>query len=285
MTARPLLLARLIRHRSALMGFVGTCLILLVAALGPRMAPYSIDGAGTVERVLDRLKPPGLLHPLGSDHMGADVLSLVLHGAGPTIKVSLGAALAGTLAGAAVGVCAGYQGGLADMIIMRLIDVVLAFPSLVLAILVAASLGPGATSITLALVLTGWAAPARVVRSAVLVLREEEYILAARAIGCSPFRVMARHLLPNCLPLIIVLFTMRLGVMILAESSLSFLGLGSPAGAPSWGVMVDTGRSYIGAAPWCSMAPATAIALTVLAFNFLGDGLRDLLDPRLRGRL
>ena len=276
---------RLKRHPAAIIGTIGSMIVVLIALIGPYVAPYDVAQAGMVLRVQKRLIAPSSSHLMGTDHLGTDVFSLILHGASSSIKIGLGAAFLCTILGASIGLLAGFFGGAIDMALMRTIDVFLAFPSLVLAILIAASLGPGTMSITLALVLTGWPALARVIRGAVLGLKKEEYILASRAIGCSKLRIITHHLLPNCLPLIVVLFSMRVGVMILGEASLSFLGLGTPAGSASWGVMVDTGRSYIGLAPWCSIAPATAIAVTVLTFNFLGDGLRDLLDPRLRGRL
>ena len=276
---------RLKKHPAAVIGTIGSIIVVVIALIGPYVAPYDVAQAGMVLRVQERLLSPSSNHFMGTDHLGTDVFSLILHGASSSIKIGLGAAFLCTILGACIGVVAGFFGGAIDMALMRTIDVFLAFPSLVLAILIAASLGPGTMSITLALVLTGWPALARVIRGAVLGLKKEEYILASRAIGCSKLRIITHHLLPNCLPLIVVLFSMRVGVMILGEASLSFLGLGTPAGSASWGVMVDTGRSYIGLAPWCSIAPATAIAVTVLTFNFLGDGLRDLLDPRLRGRL
>lgn len=276
---------RLIAYPSAVLGFLGAIFIVLLSLLGPFLAPHEVDQKDMVLRVEKRLSSPNLEHPFGTDHLGTDIFSSILIGARTTISIGLGAAFVCTLLGTVIGMVTGYYGGTLDMIVMRLIDVFLAFPSLILAILIAASLGPGNLSITLALVISGWPALARIVRSSVLSLKEEEFILASKAIGCKNRRIILNHLLPNCLPLIVVLFSMRVGIMILGEASLSFLGLGSPAGTPSWGVMVDIGRSYIGIAPWCSIAPATAIAITVLFFNFFGDGLRDLLDPRLRGRL
>jgi len=283
--AQLLSLGRLRRHRGAWFGLLGVTAIVLIALLGPSLAPHSVDRADMIQRVHQRLSPPSLEHPFGTDHLGTDIMSLLLHGSRSSCFVALIAATLCTVIATFVGLLTGFIGGTFDRLIMRILDVFLAFPALILAILIVASLGPGSTSILLALVVSGWAGLARIIRSIVLSLKEEEFILAARSIGCSDFQILIRHILPNCIPLIIVLFTMRIGIMILAEASLNFLGLGSPAGIPSWGVMVDAGRSYIGAAPWCSIAPATAIALTVFAFNFLGDGLRDLLDPRLRGRI
>jgi ABC-type dipeptide/oligopeptide/nickel transport system permease subunit len=278
-------LRRIRKFPSALGGLIMSCIIIIIAIAGNDLSPYSISDTTINSRVNDRLQAPGLKHPLGTDHLGTDVLSLLLNGAKYTIFIGIFTALICTVIGTLSGLVCGFFGGLPDYIIMRATDIILAFPSLLLVILIAASLGPGLSSISLALIFSGWAALARIIRSTVMSLRKEEFILAGISIGCSQSRLIFKHILPNTLPLIIVLFTMRIGIMILAEASLSFLGLGSPAGSASWGVMVSTGRSYIGTAPWCSVAPATAIAITVLAFNFLGDGLRDLLDPKLRGRL
>ncbi len=278
-------LKRIIKFPSALGGLIASSLILLIAISGSYIAPYSIGEKGITTRVEDRLQPPGLQHILGTDHLGTDIFSLILIGGKYTLAVGISTALICTIIGTILGLISGFFGGAVDYIIMRSIDIILAFPSLLLVILIAASLGPGLSSISLALIFSGWAALARIIRSAVMSLRREEFIQAGISIGCSKSQLIFKHIFPNTLPLIIVLFTMRIGIMILAEASLSFLGLGSPAGSASWGVMVSTGRSYIGTAPWCSVAPATAIAITVIAFNFLGDGLRDLLDPKLRGQL
>jgi len=278
-------LHRLKKFPAAVTGLALSFIIIVIAISGSLVAPYSVDQDEIITRVNDRLLPPSYSHLLGTDHLGTDVFSLLLNGTKNTIFTGIFTALICTIIGTIAGLLSGFTGGTVDYLLMRIIDVILAFPSLLLVILIAASLGPGLTSISLALIFSGWAALARIIRSTVLSLKQEEFIQAAIAIGCSKSRLILKHILPNALPLIMVLFTMRIGIMILAEASLSFLGLGSPAGAASWGVMVSTGRSYIGTAPWCSIAPATAIAVSVLGFNLLGDGLRDLLDPKLRGRL
>ena len=186
------------------------------------------------------------------------------------------------LIGVMLGMVSGYVGGLVDSVIMRLADVVLSFPSLLLAMVIMYTLGDGITSIFIALAVTNWASVARVVRSETLSLREAEYVEAARSMGVKDFVIIMRHILPNCIPSLIVMFTLNVPSAILSESSLSFLGIGVQLPNSSWGLMVNMGRTYLYNAPWISLAPSAAIMLVVLAFNFLGDGLRDVLDPHLK---
>ena len=197
-------------------------------------------------------------------------------------KDDLISAVISMLVGAALGILAGYLGGRVDSIIMRLADIMLAFPSMLLAMVIMYTLGDGIINIFLALALVNWASVARIVRAETLKLRETEYVEAARSIGVDRFTIMRRHILPNCIPSMIVLFTLNIPSAILSESSLSFLGLGIQKPMASWGLMVNTGRQYLYTNPWLSLAPSIAIMLIVLAFNFLGDGLRDVLDPHLK---
>jgi len=254
--------------------------IVLVAVLAPWLAPYEItfreaDLAG-------RWQPPSWEHPCGTDGRGVDVLSRVIYGARISLGIGLSASGVTVLIAIAVGVLAGYWGGWVDMVLSRLVDVVMAFPSLLLAIILAAVFKQGLFSVFLALALVGWASAARLVRSVVLSLREREYVEGARALGARQLRIIVRHILPNAASTFIVLFTMRIGGMILAEASLNFLGLGAGPGSASWGQMVDEGRDSLDLYWWLSLFPASAIALTVLSLNLLGDALRDALDPKLR---
>lgn len=277
-------LRRFRRNRSA-MGAAAVVLLLgLFALAAPWISPHAIDAAGLSDRARQGLQGSSDRHLLGTDLHGNDVLSLVLHGARTSLGLGLSASLATLIVGMLVGVTTGYFGGWYDAIWMRCIDVVLAFPALLLLILVAASLGPGLDTLFLALVLVGWAPTARVVRSIVMGLKGEEWVLAARAIGATPLRILWRHVLPNCIPSLLVVFSMRVGITLLSVANLNFLGLGSPTHV-SWGGMVYDALDYMQSAPLWSLAPATAIALTVLAFNFLGDGLRDALDPKMRDYL
>jgi ABC-type dipeptide/oligopeptide/nickel transport system permease subunit len=274
---------RLRSSRLAAVGLVGSGLLVVAALLGPWLLPHPIDPQQIIKGPPQALLlGPSSAHPFGTDWYGLDVFSRVLAGARPTVAIGLASSAATVLIGLFVGLTCGYAGGLTDALGMRLVDVVMAFPSLLLAILIAATMEPGFTSIFLALVLVGWAGTARLVRSIVLSMRRQEMVLAAITLGASPARVVLRHILPNIVSTVLVIFTSRIGVMVLSEASLNFLGLGAPSVAASWGVMVYYGIDHISDGPWCAVFPASAIAFTVLVFNFLGDGLRDALDPRLR---
>lgn len=255
------------------------CLMILAAILAPVLTPYSYE---EIIDPLNRLAGPSLQHPLGTDEVGRDVLTRLLYGARISLLVGIVPTLISMAAGAVLGILAGYLGGKVDTIIMRLADVMLAFPSMLLAMVIMYTLGDGIINIFLALALVNWASVARIVRAETLKLRESEYVEAAKSIGVSPVKIMCRHVLPNCLPSLIVLFTLNIPSAILSESSLSFLGLGIQKPMASWGLMVSTGRQYLYTNPWLSLSPSIAIMLVVLAFNFLGDGLRDILDPHLK---
>ena len=254
-------------------------LFLLLAALAPVITPYGFD---EIVDAANRLAPPSTQHLLGTDEVGRDVLTRMLYGARISLLVGIVPTVISMLAGAVLGILAGYLGGRVDSIIMRLADIMLAFPSMLLAMVIMYTLGDGIINIFLALALVNWASVARIVRAETLKLRETEYVDAARSIGVGRFTIMRRHILPNCIPSMIVLFTLNIPSAILSESSLSFLGLGIQKPMASWGLMVNTGRQYLYTNPWLSLAPSIAIMLIVLAFNFLGDGLRDVLDPHLK---
>ena len=253
-------------------------LFLILAVLAPVITPYSFDE----QDLLARLAAPSAKHLLGTDELGRDVFTRLLYGARVSMAVGIIPTVVSMLIGVMLGMVSGYVGGLVDSVIMRLADVVLSFPSLLLAMVIMYTLGDGITSIFIALAVTNWASVARVVRSETLSLREAEYVEAARSMGVKDFVIIMRHILPNCIPSLIVMFTLNVPSAILSESSLSFLGIGVQLPNSSWGLMVNMGRTYLYNAPWISLAPSAAIMLVVLAFNFLGDGLRDVPDPHLK---
>jgi peptide/nickel transport system permease protein len=254
----------------------GVALLVLVALAGPLVAPYPFDA----QLLEERLERPSLAHPLGLDELGRDVLSRLLVGARVSVAVGLAVVgIAGSF-GTLLGALAGAIGGRADAALLRAVDVFLAFPGILLAIALVAVLGPALDHVVLALVAIGWVSYARLARGQVLQLREQEFVLAARAAGVPTARIVLRHLLPNILPVMLVQASLGLAGAILAEASLSFLGLGIQPPTPSWGAMINAGRGHLLDAPHLTLAPGLAILLSVLALNFLGDALVDRLDPR-----
>jgi peptide/nickel transport system permease protein len=259
-------------------------LVVFTAAAAPWMAPH-----GYYEMSLpNKLRPPfwqeggTLRHPLGTDSLGRDVLSRLIGGARISLVASLLSIILGAAIGISVGVVSAYKGGVVDAFLMRVCDGFLSFPMILFALILAISIGPGMFTVVLAIGLVVWARYARVIRSEVLSLKERDFVLYARMLRSSEFRILTRHLLPNLMGSILVLATLQMGWAIVVEASLSFIGAGIPPPQPSWGGMVAAGREYIGMAWWLTFFPGMAIALTVLAFNFLGDWLRDHLDPKLR---
>lgn len=274
-------LRRLAReHKIALVSAVVIVLFILGAVLAPVLTPYAYDDIN----LANRLAPPSPEHLLGTDEGGRDVLTRLLYGSRVSLLIGIVPTLLSLALGTLVGMVAGFMGGKVDTVIMRVADIVMSFPTILLAMVVMYTLGDGTLNVFLTMVCVGWASVARVVRSETLKLRESEYVEAARIIGVRKARIMARHILPNCLPTIIVLFTLDIPSSILTESSLSFLGMGVQPPSASWGLMVSAGRSFLFHAPWLAFAPCVAIMVIVLAFNFLGDGLRDVLDPHLQSR-
>jgi len=227
-----------------------------------------------------RLNAPDLQHWFGTDEQGRDVLGRTLHGARISLAIGVGARLLSVLLGAVLGFVAGFRGGRTDSLIMRIADVFFAFPSLLLLIGITAAFEPGLGVTFLALGIVGWAEVARLVRSEALRVRELDYVAAARALGIREIRILVRHVAPNCLNPLLVSFTMGVATTILAEASLSFLGLGAQPPTPSWGAMVSTGKDFLRTAPWLSVFPGLFLAASVLSLNLLGDALRDALDPR-----
>lgn len=253
-------------------------LIFLFAVFAPFVAPYD----HLKQSLTERLQHPDAAHWLGTDELGRDVLSRIIFGARISLTIGLVPTLISMSIGTVLGMYAGFYGGKADFIIMRLADVMLAFPSLLLAMVVMYTMGGGLVNIFIALSLVNWASTARIVRSQTLSLKEKEYVEAARSIGVKKWIIMFRHILPNCIPSLIVLFTLNIPSAILSEASLSFLGVGAQPPSASWGLMVVRGKKYLFTEPWLSIAPSVAIMIVVMAFNFLGDGLRDVLDPYLK---
>jgi peptide/nickel transport system permease protein len=263
----------------ALGGFL-ILLLVLTAIFAPALAPYDPIQIKSA----DRLQPPSLGYPLGTDDFGRDILSRIIYGARISMLIGLGAVGISTFLATVIGVISGFYGGRVDAILQRCIDTLMAFPGLVVLLTIMAMLGQGLGNVILALGIGGMAGNARIIRSAVLAIKENQYIEAARATGCRDWRIILRYILPNIVAPIMVVATLGLGVAILAESSLSFLGFGVPPPTPSWGGMLSgSGRTYMLKAPWMAFFPGLAISLAVFGFNMLGDALRDVLDPKLRG--
>ena len=265
-------------RRAVVAGVLVLATLVLAAIAAPVLAP--VDPFGTALEA--RLQPPAPGHRLGRDSLGRDVLARVLYGARISLAVGAATVALSLAIGVALGALAGYRGGWLDELVGRLIDVLLAFPGLLLAIALAAVLGPGLRNVVLALSLLGWTGYARLTRAEVAALRRREFVAAAEALGAGPVRVVVRHLLPLAAPLLLVQATFGMGGAIVAEAGLSFLGLGAPAPLPSWGAMIDEGRAFLLVAPHLVLFPGLALAATVIGLQLLGDGLRDLLDVRQR---
>ena len=275
------------RRRVSFRAVFGLSVLLVMggsALFAPQLAPWDPGR----QMLVKRLRPPmwqerGLReHPLGTDHLGRDILSRILYGGRISLGVGLSAVTLSALIGVTLGLGAGFFGGRADALIMRIVDMFLAIPYILLAMGVVFALGPSLLNVILVMGATRWVQFARIVRADVLSIREREFVTGARARGNRPFRLLLRHVLPNALTPIIVVATLELAFMIIYESALSFLGLGVQPPTPTWGWMLADGRNYIATAWWLSTFPGLAIMLTVLAVNLLGDWLRDTLDPRLK---
>ena len=270
-------LRRLLRHRSFRVGFI----IVLLLAIAAICAPWITGLDPTAMRVRFRFRPPSAQFPFGTDNFGRDVLTRVLYGARLSLWIGLGTALLSGVVGAAVGLAAAQVRRL-DAPLMRLMDALMAFPAIILAIGLAAALGPQVTSLIVALSVAYMPRTARIVRASALVVRELEFVDAARVTGASWARIILRHLLPNCMGPLLVQLTFVFAYAILAEAALSFLGIGPPPPTPSWGNIIAEGRDNAVEAWWIMLFPGLAISLATLGMNLLGDGLRDVLDPRLK---
>lgn len=266
------------RNRPAMFGAIIIVIFILVAIFADQLAPYPPNKITLSQRFI----PPNAEHLFGTDNLGRDILSRIIYGARVSLWVGILTVGLAMLIGVPAGLLAGYARGPVDAVLMRMVDIFLAFPVIILAIAIVAVRGPGLVNVMLALVAVYWVTYARVTRGVTLVLSEEDYVTAAQSIGVPSWRIMSRHLFPNALAPILVIATLGLGSAILAEAALSFLGLGIQPPEASWGSMLNFGMQFLRDAPWLTIFPGIAIFLTVLGFNLIGDGLRDAMDPRLR---
>jgi len=257
-------------------------LLVLVALLAPWIAPHPKDIGAT--HIQERFLSPSLNHPFGTDELGRDIFSRVIYGSRISLEVGILAIGLALLIGIPLGVIAGYFGGAIDEVIMRVTDTFLSFPSLLLAMVISAVLGPNLRNAMIAMAISWWPWYTRLLRSEAVSTREEDFVAAARAIGCSGRRIIFKHVLPNCLTPIIVQASMDFGGVILTCASLSFLGLGAQPPTPEWGLMISTGRTFFLTHWWIATFPGIAIFIVVLSFNLVGDGLREILDPKMRKR-
>ena len=276
-------LRRLLKNKLAIIAFIWIAFMVIVALTGRTWVPWVFGDVifpnSTLAASLSRL-PPSLAHPFGTDELGRDVFGRLVYGAQTSLSVGVLATLISTTIGLVLGSLAAYFGGLLDAVIMRVTDMFMAIPYTLFTIALLAVLGPGWVNIFLAIGLLGWTPVCRVVRSAILQVKENDYVSAARALGASNQRIILRHILPNTMASVVVYSTMSIGTAILSEAALSFLGLGIQPPEPSWGLMISEGQTNLAIAPWLVFCPGAAILLTVLAFVLLGDGLRDALDVK-----
>lgn len=269
---------RWIKNKNILVGLSIISVLIFVAAFAPQIAPH--DPTEVNSKI--RLQPPSKEYPFGTDHMGRCILSRILYGARISLSVGVAVICGSLLIGVILGTVSGYFGGLADDVIMRLVDGFLAIPSMFLALALAGTLGPGLFNLMMALIAVEWTSYARVVRGSILSVKEQEFVEAAKGLGASDQYILTHHVLPNIISPVIVIATLGIGYAILAAAGLSFLGFGVQPPTPEWGSMLNDGRLFMRKAPYIMIFPGVAIMITVLAFNFLGDGLRDEMDPRFR---
>lgn len=280
-------LRRVLRSRAGTVGWIILLFFLALGIVGPFIAPHD----PTAQDILKRNLPPTFelssdqFHPMGTDQLGRDILSRVIYGSRISLIIGVVVVTLGGGLGCALGIIAGYYKGWADRILMRLVDIFLAFPFILLALVVIAALGPSFTNMILVLVITGWVNYARVIRSEVLAIREREFITASRVVGATGPWILLRHIFPNVIPTLIVIATLELARVIILESALSFLGLGVQPPTPSWGRMLAEGRDYVATAWWLATFPGLALLFMILSVNLVGDWLRDYLDPRRRGAM
>nr|WP_317134972.1 ABC transporter permease [Bacillus changyiensis] len=269
---------RFFEHHLAAAGAILVALFVLLALFAPLLAPYGLND----QSLADRLTGPSTEHLFGTDDFGRDIFSRVLYGARLSLWVGFFSCLGSAIAGTLLGLIAGFYGKWVDGLISRIFDIVLAFPSILLAIAIVAILGPSLENALIAIAIINVPTFGRLVRSRVLSIKEEEYMLAAKALGMSNSRMMLKHILPNSMAPIIVQATLNIGTAIIEAAALGFLGLGAQAPNPEWGKMLADARPYLAQAPWTLFFPGISIMLTVLGFNLLGDGVRDTLDPRMK---
>lgn len=271
-------LRRLWRSRLAVLGAAIVLALVVVAIFAPWIAPYS----PTRINLRERLQPPSGKHLFGTDDAGRDILSRVIYGSRVTLRICVLVVGLTLVIGTLLGLVSGFFGGWVDELVMRVSDVFLAFPALILAMAIAAALGPSLENAIVAMVAIWWPRYARVTRGQVLSIREIDFVAAARAAGASSFRIMLRHILPNCISPVVVQATLDLGEVVLTAATLSFIGFGAQPPTPEWGAMVSVGRNFLRDYWWYTTFPGLAILITVMGFNLLGDAVRDILDPRLR---
>ncbi|OLS34713.1 ABC transporter permease [Bacillus sp. MRMR6] len=275
-------LKQISRRKTAIVGLTFLIAIIVVAIFAPLLVPMD----PTHQNIASRLMPPGwknaegITHLLGTDQLGRDVFSRIIYGSRISIMVAIGAVVIGGTIGLIVGLVSGYSGGWIDSVLMRLVDMQLAFPFLLLALTMVAILGPSIMNVVLVLSITSWISYAKIVRSSVLSVKYLEYVEAAKAAGTSQIAILTRHILPNIISPFIVVASFQVATLIIAESSLSFLGLGVPASQPTWGSMLADGREYMTDAWWIAIYPGIMLMLVAMSANLFGDGLRDALDPR-----
>lgn len=268
------------RNKSLTIGFLMVAIVVIMAIFAPLIAPHGYAEAD----LMDALQPPGGKHLFGTDQFGRDMLSRIIYGARLSLMIGIFAQGINFVIGVPLGLIAGYFGGKLDDVIMGLTNVMLSMPVLILAMAVMVLLGPGLVNLFIALGLTNWTYGCRMARSETLFLKEEDFVCAARATGCSTFRILRKHILSNCVGPILVIVTLGVAESILIGAALGFIGLGARPPQPEWGTMLSHGRDYLRFAPWISTFPGLALVFTILGFNLLGDGLRDFTDPYLRTR-
>ena len=264
------------RNRLAMVGLMLVLALVLIAALAPWIAPYP----PSIGELSARLQPPSAAHWFGTDDQGRDILSRLMHGSRITLYVVVLVAVLAAPIGLLVGTAAGYAGGWLDAVLMRITDIFLAFPRLILALAFVAALGPGIENAVIAIAITSWPPYARIARAETLTIRQADYISAVKLLGASPVRIVLGHVMPLCVPSVIVRVTLDMAGIILTAAGLGFLGLGAQPPMPEWGAMIAAGRAYVLDQWWVAAAPGAAIFIVSLAFNLLGDGLRDALDPK-----
>jgi peptide/nickel transport system permease protein len=275
---RRRIVARFGRNPRALIGGVVLAALAALAVTAPVLAPYAPDLANFEHR----LAPPGGAHAFGADHLGRDVLSRAIWASRTSLSIGFLSTAIAVVLGVIVGACSGYFGGWTDVALMRMTDMVLAFPVFFITVMFLALFGPSIQGLVFVIGATSWPPTARIVRAEFLRMRALDFVAAARSLGASEIRVMARHILPNVVAVIVISVTLRVGVSILAEASLSYLGLGVQPPTASWGNLVADGREYLRSAWWVSLLPGGFVFVSVMAFNMLGDGLRDAFDPRMK---
>ena len=276
------ILYQLRQNKLSILGLIMISFFVIIALFGPYFVPYAQDAMTT--SVENRLLPPSSEHFFGTDDLGRDVFTRVILGAGVSLKIGIIAISITMFIGISLGAIAGYFGGWIDEIIMRITDIFLAFPNLLLAMAIAAALKPGLTSAMLAISLTWWPWYTRLVRGQTLQLKNQPFVYASKSMGANSLYIIVRHILPNCIGPVIVNASLDMGYIILAAASLGFIGVGAQPPTPEWGLMVSTGRKFFLDSSWMAIFPGMAIFFTVLGFNLLGDGLRDIFDPQSRLR-